>query len=286
MDIQKILNKAFELTKKDENNQYQIYDVVFNAYKIYVGEQYPQNLIAWPMISGSDILIGSHKENIVIIFKHTATPNMKSINGINEIALNLTPTEEKNIELVRKEIKHIFNLNPHDAVFIVDKKLSPEFLQSEILINFKDHQITMNKVPMKIFLSHKGTNKKIVRKYNDVLKTLGFSPWLDEEDMTAGSNLNRAILQGVDNSCATVFFITDDYQDENYLSDEVDYSIERTKTDSNFKIITLVFGDNSNKVPKLLKKFVWKEVENDLDGLHHILKALPLEVGKVSFKHD
>jgi len=44
----------------------------------------------------------------------------------------------------------------------------------------------------RIFLSHKNSNKPMVRRFYDVLEELGFAPWLDEEDMLAGDNRHRA----------------------------------------------------------------------------------------------
>lgn len=57
----------------------------------------------------------------------------------------------------------------------------------------------------KIFLSHKGTNKGIVRGYNKILKELGFNTWLDEDAMNAGTLLDQALLNGMKNSCAAIF---------------------------------------------------------------------------------
>lgn len=78
----------------------------------------------------------------------------------------------------------------------------------------------------KIFLSHKGVDKPVTREYFRVLKTLGFDPWLDEDAMVAGTPLERGILDGFEQSCAAVFFVTPSFQDENYLATEVNYAIE------------------------------------------------------------
>jgi hypothetical protein len=67
------------------------------------------------------------------------------------------------------------------------------------------HEHVMGLRPMKIFLSHKGADKPRIRNYHDTLKLLGFDPWLDEDAMTAGTNLQRGILQGMADSCAAVF---------------------------------------------------------------------------------
>ncbi len=132
----------------------------------------------------------------------------------------------------------------------------------------------------KIFLSHKTCDKPVIRKYFEVLKTLGFDPWLDEKDMVAGTLLQRGILDGFEQSCAAVFFITPSYLDESFLAIEVDYAIEeKRKKGDRFSIITMVFSDKKQqkgKVPSLLKRFVWKEPQTQLEALDEIVRALPL----------
>lgn len=130
----------------------------------------------------------------------------------------------------------------------------------------------------RIFLSHKSANKPLVEKYHKVLAELGYSPWLDEREMPAGRVLNREIPAGINKSCAVVFFITEDFKDEKFLADEIDYAkIRKSNQGEKFAIITLKFSDSAD-VPELLKKYVWKEVNNDLDGLYEIIRALPIKL--------
>ncbi|MGT2429380.1 TIR domain-containing protein [Cupriavidus basilensis] len=50
---------------------------------------------------------------------------------------------------------------------------------------------------MKIFLSHKSADKPLVRQFKQTLDELGFDPWLDEDAMNAGAELERAPAQGL-----------------------------------------------------------------------------------------
>ena len=79
--------------------------------------------------------------------------------------------------------------------------------------------------PGKIFLSHKGIDKPKVREFKQILEQLGFAPWLDEDAMTAGVELERELLNGFKESCAAVFFVTRAFEDGNYLATEVNYAI-------------------------------------------------------------
>ncbi len=178
-------------------------------------------------------------------------------------------------------------------------QISPEIVtnQKEVFGKLKDEvsiiievteEHTMNYQPRKIFLSHKGINKPIVSDFYEVLKTMGFDPWLDEKAMVAGSNLERELKKGFNDSCAAIFFITPDYKDENYLATEIDYAIqEKRKKGNEFSIITLVLKKNANeiiKIPELLESYVWKEPKNDLIAIKEILLALPIKLSNIILK--
>ena len=68
----------------------------------------------------------------------------------------------------------------------------------------------------KIFLSHSGSDKNMVIDFKETLEVLGYEPWLDEDAMPAGVPVERAILQGMKDSFAAVFFITSSFKDEGY----------------------------------------------------------------------
>ncbi len=142
----------------------------------------------------------------------------------------------------------------------------------------------------KVFLSHKGCDKPKVREFKETLELLGFRPWLDEDAMTAGVELERGISQGFKDSCAVVFFVTPSFKDEKYLATEVNYTIrEKRSKGDHFQIITLcLHGDNGDKgqVPALLQPYVWKTPKSDLEALQEILRALPISVGAIKWKDD
>jgi len=167
---------------------------------------------------------------------------------------------------------------------IFDKEREETYVQ--FIVTREEIELAATK---RVFLSHKGVDKPLVRRIYAALGLLGFEPWLDEADMNAGAELERALLRGMKESCAAVFFITPDYVDDNYLATEVDYAIaeKRAKTDD-FSIITLVLQKKRAKgtVPELLQKYVWKEPETELDILSEILKALPICVGKVRWRKE
>ena len=140
---------------------------------------------------------------------------------------------------------------------------------------------------MKVFLSHKGSDKPRVREFKKTLELLGFDPWLDEDSMRAGAELERAILKGFSDSCAAVFFITPNFKDESYLSSEVNYAIaEKRRKGDTFAIVTIVFDAAASRsnVPALLRQYVWKEPAGDLEALREIVSALPIRAGDVQWR--
>lgn len=150
--------------------------------------------------------------------------------------------------------------------------------------------VPLNRIPgpneTRIFLSHKSADKPLVRRYHDALKTLGFTPWLDESVMAAGANLEREIFKGFAESCAAVFFITESFKDERYLATEIDYAVmQKRKKGKKFAIITLRYH-GSAAVPDLLTPFIYKDIANDLEGFNELLRALPIELGSVRWKAD
>jgi hypothetical protein len=135
--------------------------------------------------------------------------------------------------------------------------------------------------PLMIFLSHKGADKQRVQKFHRTLRLLGFQPWLDVEELYAGKPLHRGLFDGLRESCACVFFITKEFEDESYLKEEIDYALEEERKRSGwFRIITLKL-DQDAVVPEILKRFVFAACDNDLDALFEILRALPVKVGTV-----
>lgn len=138
-----------------------------------------------------------------------------------------------------------------------------------------------------VFLSHKSTDKLLVREIARTLTAIGYSPWLDEDKMKAGANLERSILNGFENSCSAVFFITPNFEDQGYLATEIDYAIaEKRDKGDQFVIITLLIPDdkgNYGEVPKLLKSYVWKEIQ-PIEVIRTIVEALPIRLNNPNWK--
>src|ERR1700693_4695770 len=143
----------------------------------------------------------------------------------------------------------------------------------------------------RVFLSHKGVDKSVVLLYYHALKAAGFSPWLDVMDMPAGTNPDRGIRQGFKDSCAVVFFLTPDFKDEKFLTDEINYAKveERDKADR-FAIITLIVPKTGKAgepaVPDLLHQYIWIREDSHITTLTKIIEALPIRFGRSKWKTE
>ncbi len=142
----------------------------------------------------------------------------------------------------------------------------------------------------KVFLSHKGVDKHHVIDFKKTLEILGYDPWLDKDAMPAGTSLDRGLLQGMQDSCGVVFFITPSFKDEGFLETEVDYARqEKRRKGDRFAIIILRLADsdgNMGEIPELLKTYVWKEPKTSLEALREIVRAVPVAPVRVDWRDE
>ena len=142
----------------------------------------------------------------------------------------------------------------------------------------------------KIFLSHKGFDKDTVIDFRETLEELGYEPWLDDDAMPAGTLKERGLLQGMQASCAVVFFVTTSFKDEGYLATEIDYAIEeKRRKGDRFAIIALRLngsGNDAAPMPELLDRYIWKTPKTPLEALRDIVKALPIAPRNVEWRDE
>lgn len=262
-------------------------ELISEKYTDIIKHKYPQLTNSWPILSGYNIINGEFNQYIIVIFKDTSISGIisSSVAEFNHQNLGVNEINEDNIESVRAKIINDYRLQPRDSVVIL--KNNGTNLESELNKLLQRHEVVMGVVGMKIFLSHKGVDKDLVRNFKKTLELIGFEPWLDEDAMHAGVELERGIKQGFNESCAAIFFVTPNFVDEDYLGTEVNYAIsEKRKKKNQFSIITLILEADGNKgsVPELLEPYVWKEPKNDLESLREIVKALPLQLGAPYFR--
>jgi len=160
-----------------------------------------------------------------------------------------------------------------------------EAMQMTVIL---EQLIAREEQPRQIFLSHSGKDKDRVRQFSRALAALAYEPWLDEDALVAGAPLERGLREGLARSCAAVFFVTKDFTDSGYLATEVDYAVEEKRAkDDRFAIVTLVLDkDVKDRIPALLRRFVWKEPTSDLEALVELVRAVPLQPVRPSWRQS
>jgi hypothetical protein len=269
-------------------------DALAERYRTLVGAAYP-DVRDWPILSGYNYRQGAFGAAAIVHLQHTGffgTKFASRIDGLTagQVGVQEINTANRGAVIARLEI--LLSVAPRDMLIVAENAVLPDgttsipwaILEPQLKDALARHEAALGLIPMKIFLSHKGADKPKIREYKKTLLLLGFDPWLDEDAMLAGANLERGLLAGFKESCAAVFFVTPRFVDENYLGSEVEYAIhEKRSKGTSFQIVTLVFseGERKGEVPALLRPYVWKEPCSDLEGLQEILKSLPLSVGPV-----
>lgn len=260
-------------------------------YREVINHQRPDFVSAWPIISGYNARIGKYGNWCVIILEHTGASNILHFTNleVSRVVVDVEEITMANKASVRSRLERHFALRSKDGVVLMKQQENGDWdLADEFSFLIQKHEHSMGLVPMRVFLSHKGADKPLVREFKQSLELLGFAPWLDEDAMSAGAELERSILKGFEDSCAAVFFVTPNFQDEQFLATEVDYAIKQKRAKGEkFAIITLVLdnAEQTARVPELLHRFVWKEPQSQLEALREILKALPVQTGTVYWKN-
>lgn len=272
-------------------------DFLLEQYRRLVSRTHPARVSGWPILSGYNLNQGKIGDYGIYAFVHTGTSSMTNVSGVGEIDAaisGVTVLDPNNREPVRERLIRHFRLKVDDALIILHQPpdgrggVTVKLPDGELERILLQHETALGLTPMKIFLSHKGADKSVVRDFDKTLKAIGFEPWLDEDAMVAGDTLERALLKGFNDSCAVIFFVTENFLDENYLETEINYALaqKRAKKDK-FAIITLCFnrGGKRGLVPEILKtSYLYKEPATDLEALREIIRALPIRVGDVRWR--
>ncbi|MBN6077343.1 toll/interleukin-1 receptor domain-containing protein [Aggregatibacter actinomycetemcomitans] len=284
MNINNILENTVSRYKDPEGNIIWS-DVILNTYEQIIKELYPDYVRKWPIINGISRVQSFDLPGEYIAFLYVNSPMANvSFGGGGELTpedIGLSIVQDHNLNKVREYFYTNLNLNEGDGLFILNRNLSN--LPSEIQLNIKRHKRFLGLTPMKIFLSHKTADKPKVREFKRILEQIGFDSWLDEEELAAGDHLEKSLFNGMKNSCAAIFFLTENYKDTNYLESEITYAINRKREDPKFALIALKLSSNAI-VPDLLTPYVYKEPTSDLEALSQIIKAIPAKIGKVIYQ--
>ncbi|MGY2895986.1 toll/interleukin-1 receptor domain-containing protein [Deinococcus sp. UYEF24] len=266
------------------------------VYRARVTAVHPDKVATWPLLSGNSVQAGVIDGFLVMVFHDSKNSMMRTADVLRQQTLpNVGIEFQKNgMNGVRKYVAAQLRLTQFDFVYVSPALGTLESfrwkeadLPAEAQIALEQHETALGLTKNKIFLSRQGVDKAVVQKFKSTLDLLGFSTWLDEDAQPAGAALEPDVLNGFADSCAVVFFVASSLLDQGYLASEIEYAIaQKQSRQDQFQIITLVMdhdGQPENVSPALLN-YVYKKPASHLEAMDEILKALPVQVGQVTWK--
>lgn len=260
-------------------------DYIINQYRKIVANKHPKLLQYWPVLSGYDVTSGSFNRHYVLIIKDTGNPDrfFNDIEKFDTKKIGALAIKDSNIEAIRKNLSESYKLTPRSYIVLLRKDNKNFDDEIEKMLSY--HETIMGIRYRKIFLSNYGISEKIISEYKATLETMGFEPWVDENDLLGyGSPSNYS--QGFTESCAAIFFITDDFSTSPEFKKEIEYAVEeKRKKNSSFSILTLILNDENKKcrIPMPLKHYLLKETNNITESILEIIKAIPVQISHYSY---
>jgi TIR domain len=228
------------------------------------------------------LVVAPHNENGLLIdglFAGSDTLEMR-ISGVAWVTVNnrpISPTFREWISAssLRANLVGLFNLAIFCGAFVVaagSPKAAGRVIQfaagrSGIQIPSPAHGLV-------VFLCHCSEDKAAVRQIDRALKSDGFQPWLDEDDIFPARAWNAEIEQGLRSSHAVVVCLSKTFsRKEGYVQKELRYAIDlaREKPDGTVFLIPIRL-EESEILPSLadLQFIDWFKH----DGHDKLLRAL------------
>ncbi|MDJ0510131.1 MAG: TIR domain-containing protein [Crocosphaera sp.] len=82
---------------------------------------------------------------------------------------------------------------------------------------------------LEVFISYSRTDSDLARKLNDNLQELGKTTWFDQESIATGTDFQKEIYRGIENSDNFLFVISPKSINSPYCADEVEYAQKLNK---------------------------------------------------------
>lgn len=99
-----------------------------------------------------------------------------------------------------------------------------------------------------LFLSHKTKDKPLMKSFENGLKFLGYSTWIDQANMPMGANLQAALKISIDQCDCLIAWLTEEYMGSDYCRAELLYAKQQGK-------IIISFGVMEEIRPFIIQEF-------------------------------
>lgn len=128
--------------------------------------------------------------------------------------------------------------------------------------------------PLQIFLCHASGDKPVVRELYKKLRTDGFRPWLDEEDLLPGQEWQREILNGVKSSDVVIVCLSrQSITKAGYVQKEIKYALDAADAQPEGQTFLIPLRLELCEVPQRLSRWQWVNLF-EAQGYQKLVRAL------------
>ncbi|MEM7795049.1 MAG: TIR domain-containing protein [Cyanobacteria bacterium P01_C01_bin.118] len=119
-------------------------------------------------------------------------------------------------------------------------------------------------VAVEVFISYSRADADFARKLNEALQSQGKTTWFDQESIASGSDFQKEICQGIENSHNFLFVISPDSVNSPYCTDEVEHAQSLNK-----RIVTVLHRSvDAAQLPATLRDLQWVDFNQHHDDFY------------------
>lgn len=169
-------------------------------------------------------------------------------------------------KMVELSLQSRFNLAEVANADQMDAALESMFL-------FPDRPRYFNRIPMgplgndlPIFLSHSSKDKPFVEDLIPYLNRYGLAVWYDKLNISYGESIVKAVMNGVDESAAVIFFITQNFLNSRWCEEEMESFLNRLVEGDKVLPISVIFPDVKHQdLPRFIKNKRYLKLEENIN---------------------
>lgn len=127
-------------------------------------------------------------------------------------------------------------------------------LQLQTIFHYEDKEEVQKHIPMynfegehSVFVGHSSNDKKEIKEFISYLNFDGLSVWFDEVSIDYGDSLVSKIQEGIENSSAVIFWITENFLKSLWCKTEMRSFLSRYSEGENLKIVCIVSNEVAHK---------------------------------------
>ena len=132
----------------------------------------------------------------------------------------------------------------------------------------------------RIFVIYSNKDKEAATKIVQHLRTNGYNPWFDVDEIAPGQKWTQSVMKGIAESAVALYLVSDNLKGSSkFVAEELNaaMSVMRSRDESFSPVIPVRLDDS--EVPHELKDVHWVDLR-DKDGLEQLEKGLKRVLGQ------